>query len=60
MSNEVEHTEDCGTHMLGEPCCDGYVKWLTSACGDCGICSRCHMLYDEDYLDEIHTLEEEE
>jgi hypothetical protein len=26
--SEVVHTEDCGTHAAGEPCCQGYIKWM--------------------------------
>ena len=25
---ECEHTEDCGTHAFGDPCCQGYFDWM--------------------------------
>jgi hypothetical protein len=28
MRKDVEHTEDCGTHAAGEPCCQGYIEWM--------------------------------
>ncbi len=25
---QVDHTDDCGTHAINEPCCQGYIDWM--------------------------------